>query len=302
MSVGILESVNDPFMGDLVSRLNDVEIEFIALSAETVPLKHQYSVVVDRLSFCYPFFREIMKSLSLNGAYVINNPFTLSATNKIIDINIANQLGLSFPRTIALPPKTAFEEMDGIVAQPDFNKVIEDIGLPCVLKPYDGYGWQDVYVIASIEELRERYTALSDPYTLIVQQFINFKDYYRAFCFDKKEVLFIKWIPRPEDMGSYLSCDRDTLMGNKDRLVELTINFNKALDLDVNVIEWCVDQQGKWWVIDAFNAFPDIAPEAIPAECYAWILEKFADCIRDKLQHPKQNRIPFCITQPGLII
>ena len=108
-----------------------------------------------------------------------------------------------------------------------------------------------------------------------------------------EELLFIKWIPRSQDMGSYLNCDQDAMMGNKDRLTDLTIRFNKAMDLDVNVIEWCVDESGKWWMIDAFNAFPDIAPEAIPPEYYSWILEKFADCIRDKLEHPGQNRIPF---------
>ncbi len=298
MSVGILESVNDPFIGDLISQLSYIEIEFISLSTGQIPLERQYSVVVDRLSFCYPFFRDMMKDLSLSGAYVINNPFTVSATNKLIDVTLAKQLGLKFPKTVALPPVTAWKEFDDAIAQPDVSVMVEGIGLPCILKPIDGYGWQNVHIINSIEEFNTCYSSLSDHLNLIAQQYIEYQDYYRVFCFDKKDVLFIKWIPRPNDMGSYISCEQDTLMGNKDRLTDLTINFNKAADLDVNVIEWCLDYQGNWWVIDAFNAFPDIAPEVIPAECYSWILDKFAICIRDKLDNPRHNRIPFSINQP----
>ena len=293
MLVGILESVNDPFIADLISRLQGVTVEFISLSDEVIPLRREYRVVVDRISFCYPYLREIVKNLSLNGVYVINNPFTVSSTNKIVDINLAGQLGLNFPKTIVLPDRVAMEEIEGLVAAPRFNQIAEELGLPCVLKPFDGYGWQDVYVVKSIEEMQNLYLTLSGRLILVAQQLIHFTDYFRVFCFDKREVLFIRWVPKPLAMGHYLYCDQSDIMGNKEKLIDLTTCFNKVLDLDVNVMEWCVDEQGQWWVIDAFNAFPDIDPETLPPEYYSWIVDRFADCVKDKLENNKQNYLPF---------
>jgi hypothetical protein len=66
-----------------------------------------------------------------------------------------------------------------------------------------------------------------------------------------------------------------------------------VLDLDVNVVEWCVDEAGRWWVIDAFNEVPDVIPEALPPVYYTWIVDRFAACIRDKLAAGKTNRVPF---------
>ena len=103
----------------------------------------------------------------------------------------------------------------------------------------------------------------------------------------------MRWVPKPFAMGQYLYCDQSDIMGNKDRLTDLTICFNRVLDLDVNVMEWCVDEQGQWWVIDAFNAFPDIDPEALLPEYYSWIVDRFADCVMDKLENEKRNYSPF---------
>ena len=75
--------------------------------------------------------------------------------------------------------------------------------------------------------------------------------------------------------------------------MEMTIKLNEALDLDVNVVEWCLDEEGQWWIIDAFNEVPDVSADALPSRYYAWIVDRFAACIRDKLSTRKKNLIPF---------
>ncbi|MBM4461927.1 MAG: hypothetical protein FJ012_01150 [Chloroflexi bacterium] len=297
--VGILERRDDRFMADVASRLADIPVEYISFADERVPLERPYRVVVDRLSFCYPFLREMVKNLALGGAYVINNPFAAAATNKLVDMRLGSCLGLAFPKTIVLPDQTAIEQMSSVVAQPDLDRVDEELGFPCVLKPFDGYAWQDVYMVSSVQELRNLYLALCSRYVLMAQQLITFKDYFRVFCFDKKDVLFVRWVPKPLAMGQYLYCDLGGMGGVLERLIDLTTRFNQALDLDVNVMEWCVDEKGQWWVIDAFNEVPDITPEALPREYYTWIVERFAACVRDKLDPSKKNRTPFA--EPSLI-
>lgn len=293
MFVGILEFRNDRFMADVVSHLSGIPVEFISLAQERIPVERSYQVVVDRLSFRHPFLREIVKNLALGGTYVINNPFAASATNKLVDIRLGSRLGLAFPKTIVLPDQSAREQTDGLAVSPHLERVAEELGFPCVLKPFDGYGWQDVYVVKSLEELRNLYVALSPRYILMAQQLVKYRDYFRVFCFDKKDVLFIRWVPKPFAMGQYLYGDLSSMKDTTDRLTELTTRFNQALDLDVNVMEWCVDEEGRWWVIDAFNEVPDVTPEALPPAYYSWIVDRFAACIKDKLNSDKKNRTPF---------
>ena len=298
MLVGILESRNDRFINDVISRLNGIQTEFISLAAERVPVERGYRVVVDRLSFCYPFLKEIVKSLSLSGTYVINNPFAASATNKIVDMKLGSRLGLTFPKTIVLPDRAVTQETDGLAAQPDLQRVAEELGFPCILKPFDGYAWEDVYVVGSAEELRNLYNSLSSRRILLAQQLIKFRSYFRVFCVDQHEVLFTGWIPKPLSMGRYLNCDPNSLGEAKDKMETLTIRLNQVLDLDVNVVEWCLDDEGRWWVIDAFNEVPEIIREALPPEYYSWLVDRFVACIRNKLVPGQKNRSPFAETPP----
>jgi hypothetical protein len=291
--VGILESRDDRFMNDVVSRLNDIPAEFMTLGGEQIPIKRRYRVVVDRLSFCYPFLKEIVKSLALDGTYVINSPFAALSTNKLIEIQVGSRLGINIPKTVVLPDKLVACEAEGVVSHPYLERVAEELGLPCILKPFDGYAWEDVYVVKTIQELKDSYASLCTRRILLAQQLISFKDFFRVFCFDKRDVLFIKWIPKPLSMGHYLHCEPGSIGDQKETLTAQTIEINRALDLDVNVVEWCVDGEGKWWMIDAFNEVPEVIPEALPSDYYAWIVGRFAACVRDKLDPAKKNRTPF---------
>lgn len=300
--VGILELKNDRFMADVVSQLYGlygIMSQFISLGEERVPFEHEYRVVVDRLSFRYPFLGEMVKSLALGGAYVINNPFAAAATNKMLDMKLGSQIGVNFPKTIVLPDRPAVTETEGLVAEPNLGRVGDELGFPCVVKPFNGYAWEDVHFVGSVEELQNLYNVLATRHILLAQQLIRFKDYYRVFCFDKKDVLFIKWNPKPFAMGEYLYSDPDSIGADRKRLTALTTRFNKALDFDVNVIEWCVDDAGQWWVIDAFNEVPDVIKEALPAEYYSWIRDRFVACIKDKLDYGKKNRTSFGCCPPA---
>ena len=83
--IGILELKDDPFIIDVVSKLADLPVEFLSLAELPAPITGDYGVIVDRLSFRFPFLKEVVKNMSLGGTYVINNPFAASASNKLVD-------------------------------------------------------------------------------------------------------------------------------------------------------------------------------------------------------------------------
>lgn len=297
MKVGILESRDDLFILDVVSRLKEVTVEFLSFQQCSVPVSGDYRVIVDRRSFRYPFLREILKNLALGGTYIINNPFAASLTNKMVDSKICSVLGIPSPRTMVLPDALVQEEFAEAVTEPSWERIAEEIGFPCVVKPFDGYAWQEVHILHSLEELQKMYDSLKARYILLVQQWIKYKDYYRAFCFNKREVLFVKWIPRPFALGEYLYSDLKPLDLLKDLLTHYTVELNSSLDLDINVVEWCIDQEGQAWMIDAYNEVPDVDRRQVPEPCYTGIVEKFAECIEQKLNSTERNRAVFALPE-----
>ena len=43
-------------------------------------------MIVDRVSFCDPFLRQLMRYWSLGGAYVLNNPFFTQIFDKLSEL------------------------------------------------------------------------------------------------------------------------------------------------------------------------------------------------------------------------
>ena len=295
MKVGVLGSKYETFINDVISNLSGVEVEFISFRQQAVPISGDHRVIIDRESYRYTFLKEAMKNLALRGAYIINNPFSAIATNKLIDMGIGSTLGISFPKTLVLPEANLIRETEEWIGEPVWEQIIDEVGLPCILKPFDGYAWINVYTINSLEELKQVYYSMSPSQVMLVQKLIRYEEYYRAFCFGKKDVLFVKWIPKPFGMGQYLYSDLKPIENLKDTLTKLTIDLNTCLDLDVNAVEWCIDKEGHPWVIDAFNEVPEINKEASPEAYYNWMVQKLVECIYDKLDSNQRNKTVFIL-------
>jgi hypothetical protein len=297
MKVGILGSKHEKFINDVVSKLRGVEVEFLSFHQQAAPISGDHRVILDRASFCHTFLKETMKNLALRGTYIINNPFSATATNKLIDLGIGSTLGISFPKTFVLPGANLTEETEEWIKEPVWERIIDEVGLPCILKPFDGYAWTNVYTINSLEELKRVYYAISPSQVMLVQKLIRYEDYYRAFCLSKKDVLFVKWIPKPFSLGQYLYSDLKPIESMKDALTKLTIDLNTCLDLDVNAVEWCIDKEGHPWIIDAFNEVPEINKEALPEAYYDWMVQKLVECIEDKLDSNQRNKTVFLLPE-----
>jgi hypothetical protein len=295
--IGILELRNDPFVIDVASRLSDLPVEFLSFADAPAPVSSDYKVVVDRISFRYTYLKEMVKNMSLDGTYVINNPFAASVNSKLVEAKVCQALGIPSPKSIVLPDPALREEPLGVVAEPNWERVVDEVGFPCILKSVYGYAWVDVYELNTLAELKERYAAGAGRIWL-VQRKVRYDQYYRVFCIDKRDVLFIRWIPRPLGLGEYLHTDTGDAGVSRARIEEQIVRLNSCLDMDVNVVEWCVDDQGQEWVIDALNEVPDMPKERMPPEHYWWIVDRFVACIRDKLQSERRNKTVFDVPVP----
>ena len=285
MKIGILEFRRDEFTTEVIKKLRGHKLSYINLKEWKVPLSSDYRVIVDRLSHCDMLLRELLKNYSIDGTYVINNPFSASLSNKIIDSKICSELGIPIPETRVFPKTDEELESEGMIEKPDWESLKGKLSFPVIFKPFDGYGWVNVYTVNSLEELKNLYNAFKDRNVMIVQKYVS-PTVYRAFCINKKHVLIKKWNPPT-------TTDLSEISDVAEKIKKWTIALNKALDFDFNSAEWCIDENGKPFLIDAFNEVPLIVRRELDNEQFNWVVEKFAECIEEKATCNEKNKTIF---------
>ena len=291
MKVGILEFQDNTFIREVASRLSDLAPQFIRQGELAHPQPSPYRVIIDRVSFCDPYLRTIVRYWSRAGAYVINDPFFTHTTDKLSELLLYDSLGIYHPRTVVLPRINHVEDVKELVAPPDWKQVEERVGFPCILKPVDGYGWQDVFRVETPLALRSLYESLADSRVLIAQELIEHVDYVRAFCLESRDVFLVRWTPRPFDMAEYSLLGSDELKDVRDDVIRKTVALTEAQGLDFNAVEWSITKDRSPVVIDSYNDVPDVRPEKLPAPCYEWVVDRFCACVRNKLASGQMNAL-----------
>ncbi len=168
MKIGILVGREGTFPQALINEINKrsagVTAELVKLGGVRMAEPCPYDTIIDRISHEVPFYRAYLKSAVLSGTKVINNPFWWNADDKFFNYSLATYLGIVVPKTILLPQK---EYKEGVVAESlgnleyplDWDGIIEHIGFPAFIKPFDGGGWRGVSRVNNREELMEKYDA-----------------------------------------------------------------------------------------------------------------------------------------------
>ncbi|MFH0860696.1 MAG: hypothetical protein V1921_05800 [Candidatus Altiarchaeota archaeon] len=290
MKVGVLEYKDDEFTKDVINALSDLQPEHMRIGEQKLLGGSEYKVIIDRISFHQKYLREYLKLLSLGGCYIINNPFSSEVNNKLVEMKVCEQLRIPFPNTVMLPMVTEGDDISDNILKPNWSALNEAFSFPAIMKPYNGFGWENVYEVESIKDAKNVYEALKDRHILMLQEKIYYREYYRAYCVGKKDVLFVKYQPAPEGMGRYVHDDLKPIDGIIRQLEKWTVDFNSMIDFDFNSVEWSIDANGNPSVIDAFNEVPDIDKRIFPQEEYNWLVDRFSATVRDRFKGPETNK------------
>src|SRR5579875_3332661 len=102
--IGFIYGEENTFPPALVDRINARKIpgvvaEHIRIGPVRMAAASEYGVIVDRISHEVEFYRAFVKNAALGGAFVINNPFWLSADDKFFNYALADRLGVTVPNT-----------------------------------------------------------------------------------------------------------------------------------------------------------------------------------------------------------
>lgn len=266
------------FIEEVNRRDAGVTAEYALLGGESMDGAGDYTVLIDRISHEVPFYRAYLKHAVLQGVTVINNPFMWSADDKFFGATLATRLGVASPRTMLLPNK---EYVSGIVHSEslrnlrfplDWDGIIREIGMPCILKDAHGGGWKDVYVCQTKEELLRNYDQ-SGLHTMIVQQFIAWDQFVRCICIGQQHVLPIHYDPKAR---TYIVDDEYLSDALRQRIVRDSLTLVRALGYDMNSIEYAVKDDVPY-AIDFMNPAPDFDVNSLTPSYFEWAVQHMAD-------------------------
>ena len=291
--VGILVGREKTFPDALIKNINDrgngdTIAEFIKLGGVRHDDPPRYDLVVDRISHEVPFYRASLKRMALEGTIIINNPFWWSADDKFFNYSLATKLGVAVPRTVLLPQK---DYIPGIVSESlrnlefplDWQGIIDYVGLPAIMKPFDGGGWKNVSRVNSLEELWAEYEK-TGTLCMTLQQFIDFDQFVRCYCIGQEEVMVMAYDPRkPYLSGEQYIHNPDYLEPIlHERVVKDVRTLNRALGYDLNTVEFAI-KDGVPYAIDFMNPAPDAELSSVGEFYHNWVTRAVTDLIFTRL-------------------
>ncbi len=301
--IGILFGQENTFPQAFVDRVNekapaDIRAEFVHINQVEQHVPTDYAVIIDRISQDVPFYRAYLKNAALMGTAVINNPFWWSADEKFFNNALAVRLGVPVPKTLLLPskerPTDTSERSFRNLGMMDWEAAFAHIGFPAYMKPHSGGGWKSVYKLESPEDFFRAYAETSQL-VMLLQEAVDFTDYFRCYCIGGKEVLIMPYEPRNEPHLRYATEMKTTGEAGRKLLATMkdyVLKLNKGLGYDFNTVEFAV-RDGIPLAIDFGNPAPDADVNSVGQQNFEWVVEAAANMAiaRAKAQKPGQDNL-----------
>ncbi|GAA3968098.1 hypothetical protein [Hymenobacter antarcticus] len=301
--IGILFGQENTFPQAFVDRVNekapaDIRAEFVHIHQVEQHVASDYAVIIDRISQDVPFYRAFLKNAALMGTAVINNPFWWSADEKFFNNALAVRLGVPVPKTLLLPskerPTDTSERSFRNLGMMDWDAAFQHIGFPAYMKPHSGGGWKSVYKLESSDDFHRAY-AETGQLVMLLQEAVDFTDYFRCYCIGGKDVLIMPYEPRNEPHLRYATEMKTTGEAGRKLLATMkdyVLKLNKGLGYDFNTVEFAV-RDGIPLAIDFGNPAPDADINSVGQQNFEWVVEAAANLAiaRAKAQKPGQDNL-----------
>jgi hypothetical protein len=296
--VGLLVGREKTFPEAVIRNVNErgkgeVTAEFVKLGGIRHHQPPQYDLVIDRISHEVPFYRATLKRMALDGTIIINNPFWWSADDKFFNYSLALKLGVAVPRTVLLPQK---DYIKGIVSESlrnlefplDWQAIVDFIGFPAFLKPFDGGGWKNVSKVNSVDELLQEYNQ-TGTLCMTLQAAVDFEQFVRCYCVGQEEVMIMAYDPRKPYLSGEQYVHNPDYLAPKlaDRVRKDVRTLCTALGYDLNTVEFAIKDDVPY-AIDFMNPAPDAELASVGEFYHNWITNAVTDLVFRRLAEKRE--------------
>lgn len=295
--IGILFGQENTFPWALVERINDMKVDRITAEVASIDVVQQakptdYAVIIDRISQDVPFYRAYLKNAAIGGTAVINNPFWFSADEKFFNNALAEKIGVPVPKTVLLPSNQRPDDTDensfrNLKFPTDWDYIYNYIGFPAYMKPFSGGGWKSVYKVENSEDLFTKHKE-TGQLVMMLQEEIQFKEYFRCYCLGQKYVHIMQYEPRNPHHLRYVKDGPPIEQKLLDTIHDYTIKLNQWLGYDFNTVEFAV-RDGVPYAIDFCNPAPDADVNSVGQDNFDWVVEHAAMMAVERAQNVKEG-------------
>jgi glutathione synthase/RimK-type ligase-like ATP-grasp enzyme len=297
--IGILFGRENTFPHAFVERVNSKKVkgitaEFVQISKVMQGVNDGYAVIIDRISQDIPFYRAYLKNAAATGTAVINNPFWWSADDKFFNNTLALMAGVKVPRTVLLPsnthpPDTDERSMRNLAYPLDWDAIFEYVGWPAFFKPFSGGGWKHVYKIEDREQFFQTYNQ-TGQLVMMLQEEIDFTDYYRCYCIGQKYVRIMKYDPKQPFHMQYVRNAPPVEAKLKAKLEDAVLRLCSGLGYDFNTVELAI-RDGEPYAIDFGNPAPDADYYSVGEDNFEWVVETAAKYAIERAKAHKEGKL-----------
>ena len=260
--------------------------ELVKLGGTFMNESCDYDVIIDRISHEIPYYRAYLKYASIQGAYIINNPYTWSADSKFSSTALVNRLGLNSPRTVVLPNKQVERDVTpnafrNLSYPMDWQAIIDYVGVPAIFKDNHASGRRGVHRVHNVDELIQRYDE-SSTRTKILQQIIESDEHVHCFVIGQEKVLSLRY---SLENGRYQQdiLDNDGELGQQ--LSESALRITRAYQYDVNMVEFVI-KDNVAYVINGTYPTPDIDLTLMTKDQFQWLVAETASLAIERAKRP----------------
>ncbi|PKL82692.1 MAG: hypothetical protein CVV24_08830 [Ignavibacteriae bacterium HGW-Ignavibacteriae-3] len=295
--IGILFGQENTFPQAFVDRINSkkekgITAELAKVNKVIQGETNEYAVLIDRISQDVPFYRGYLKNASLSGTAVINNPFWWSADEKFFNNALSVKLKVPVPKTVLLPSNqhpqdTNSDSFRNLDYPLDWEGIFDYVGFPAFFKPFSGGGWKNVYKLHNKEEFFNAYSE-TGQLVMMLQEAIEFDDYFRCYCIDRKDVRIMRYDPRQPHHLRYVQNPLPVEANLLKTVEKYVLELNHGLGYDFNTVEFAV-REGIPIAIDFCNPAPDADLKSVGEENFEWVVEAAANMAIRKAKEYKEG-------------
>ena len=288
-------SIKEDFSQALIHKINgfklkDIKAEFALVGETRLFEKSHYSVIVDRLSYYVDYFNVYLKNAALMGAYVINNPYKTCISDRLFNYETARKMGLDIPRTVCLPskeqhPACSTSDLKNLKYPLDWEDIGDFIGFPAILKPYEAFGFRDVYKVNNINELMQAYNGTGKR-VMILQEFIDYDLFVKVFVVGQKDVLVVRY---DQETRGYIEEDEFKNMGAGQKIINNALEITKKHDFDFAALEFALKGDIPY-AVNFINPSPSCRAETLSQKNFDWLVDKLADFAVKCAKENKKNQ------------
>lgn len=264
----------------------NVTAELVQLGGTFMDEPCEYNVIVDRISHEIPYYKAFLKYAAIQGAYIINNPYTCSADSKFSSTALVNRLGLKSPRTVVLPNKQVDKDVTpstfrNLKYPMDWQAIIDYVGVPAIFKDNLASGRRGVHRVHNVDELIQRYDE-SSTRTKILQQIIESDEHVHCFVIGQEKVLSL---PYSLKHGRYQQNTLANEEGKGQQLAADALRITRAYQYDINMVEFVI-KDGTAYVINGTYPTPDIDRTLMTESQFQWLVKEIAALAIERAQRP----------------